>query len=369
MTETIQRPYTTVTLQGTPYQIGCQQGESLKQIPGWVNFLGSCAPEWSQQHYAEAKRLYEQFCPGLNEEIQGLTDTIGISPDRLIYHFFTYLLPPRCSHFVLLPDQTANGHSLHGRSYEFNIETNDNRFCLTRPQGKHAHYGNTSLLLGRLDGMNENGLVVTMTAGGIPIGNTPELRPPVQQGLQFWVVVRSLLENCKDVSEALDWLKEIPCGGNPILMLSDSQGQAARVEIYGAKKSIRSVEAGYLTATNHFSDPEMEPHNGFVMANSPMRAKRIQSWIEEHSRTAGMDEGKQLLSAKYPQGLCCHYYAETFGTLHSMLFDPQAKEIQICFGSPAENGWYSYDFRSGDIPGKEYMVSFPQETAPASFWR
>lgn len=369
MTDTVQKPFFTFTLEGSAYQIGQQQGEMLKAIPGWVDFLGSCNADWSAQNYGDAQALYERSCPGLNEEIQGLSDTLHLSSQQLIYHFFTYLVPPRCSHFTALPDLTANGHTLVGRSYEFNIETNDNRFCLTRPQGKYAHMGTTSLLLGRLDGMNEHGLVVTMSAGGIPVGNIPELRPPVQAGLQFWAVVRSLLENCKDVPEAVAWLKEIPCGGNPNLIFADAAGRAARAEVYGAHKTIREVEEGCLCATNHFNEAEMLEHTGFVMANSPRRYQLIQNFLEEKRGKLDVEGIKSFLSRHYPQGLCCHYYADTFGTMHSQVFDPQAREMHICFGSPAVNGWHSYGFRGGDIPSEEFTVSFPQETAPASFWR
>jgi predicted choloylglycine hydrolase len=369
MTETMQKPYFTFTLEGTSYQIGQQQGKMLKEIPGWVEFFGSCKPDWSEQYYGDAETLYRRTCPGLNEEIQGLADTLHFSPQQLVYHFFTYLVPPHCSHFAALSDMTANGHTLVGRSYEFNIETNDNRFCLTRPQGKYAHMGTTSLLLGRLDGMNEHGLVVTMSAGGIPVGNVPDLRPPVQTGLQFWAVVRSLLENCKDVPEAVAWLKEIPCGGNPNLIFADASGRAARAEVWGAQKTIRQVEEGYLCATNHFNETEMLEHAGFVMANSPVRYELMQRFVEGKRQKLDVEGIRGFLSQPYPQGLCCHYYAETFGTMHSQIFDPQAREMQVCFGSPAVNDWHSYSFHDEAIPGEEFMVSFPQETAPASFWR
>ncbi|MDU4753181.1 MAG: isochorismatase family protein, partial [Clostridium butyricum] len=41
-----------------------------------------------------------------------------------------------------------------------------------------------------------------------PVGNSDGLRKPAIVGLQFWAIIRYLLENCKDVDEALEYLKD-----------------------------------------------------------------------------------------------------------------------------------------------------------------
>ncbi|GMQ56246.1 hypothetical protein AN1V17_06390 [Vallitalea sediminicola] len=56
---------------------------------------------------------------------------------------------------------------------------------------------------GRSEGINECGLMVGQTSCGMPVGNMEMMRKPAISGLQFWAVIRSLLENCKDVDEAL----------------------------------------------------------------------------------------------------------------------------------------------------------------------
>ena len=109
-----------------------------------------------------------------------------------------------------------------------------------------------------------------MSSGGIPASNQPGMMPPIQKGLQFWAVVRSVLENCGDVEEGINWLKQIPCGGNPIIVLADRDGHAAKVEIHGPQIAVQQIDSGspeqYVWATNHFTSPDLQR-----FSNPPMR--------------------------------------------------------------------------------------------------
>ena len=78
--------------------------------------------------------------------------------------------------------------------------------------------------IGRDDGINEMGLTVTLSSSGFPVGPLPEMRRPAVTGLQFWAVVRTLLENCRDVKEALSMLKDMPVAYNLNLIVLDREG-------------------------------------------------------------------------------------------------------------------------------------------------
>lgn len=369
----IEKTYYFVPLSGSAYEIGRMQGNAIKDIPGWVDFLASGPAEWPDNSYPRLEKLYQNHCPGLLEEIQGLADALQVAPQRMIYNRATYLIPPRCSHFILLPQATENKEVLVGRSYDFGTESHDYRLCLTHVEGKYAHIGNSSMLLGRLDGMNEQGLVVTMSAGGIPVGDLPGLRPPTQEGLQFWAIIRSLLENCRNVEEALYWLKQIPCGGNPILILADSSAQAARVELFGSRLSVHSIKPddpqSFLCAANHYTHPDMQPYQSGVMKNSIIREASMKAFFQEKTPHLTIQDAKDLLSAPYPQGLCCHFYPQYFGTLHSVLFLPQRSEVEICFGSPAINPWQRFKLQAPFRDSFQSTVAtLPQEKAPEDFW-
>lgn len=361
-----QNQYCFVPLSGSPYQLGQQQAAFIQANPALRTFFTSTPSEWTDSNYQEISALYRQFCPGLLEEVQGVADGLNVEPGQLVYHMHTYLQPVHCSHFALLPQITQCGRLLVGRNYDFSPEAEDMRLCLTRPQGRHSHLAFSVLLLGRTDGMNDQGLVVTMSAGGIPVSNMPGMTSPLQKGLQFWAVIRSLLENCCDVNEALELLRQIPCGGNPILILADKSGQAAKVEVHGKELAVEHAQT-FVCAANHYSSPELAPYTQPVFRNSLTRMQLMRDLVEQHAPSITIEEVRSLLAARYPQGLCNHFYKEYFGTMYSLIADPMNGSIEICFGSPAVNGWHTFTFEQQ--PEVQFFpVELPQAEGFAQFW-
>jgi len=51
---------------------------------------------------------------------------------------------------------------------------------------------------------------------------------------------------------------------------------------------------------------------------------------------------KLILLSKYPDGLCCHFYDDFFGTTKSMAMDLNDGKITLCWGGLAGNSWRSY---------------------------
>jgi predicted choloylglycine hydrolase len=369
MTQYRQVMFQHVTLKGDAYQIGKTQANVLRCIPGFPEFLRSGAGKFSAQQFKQISAQMDRFCPGLNAEIRGLADGLGIPQQDLVYYAHTYLPKGKCSHFALLPSRTVDGKLLIGRSYEFSEKTEDLRLCTMQVDGKYAFIGSSLLLFGFSDGMNKHGLVVTNSAGGLPVGVVEGMRPSIQDGFQFWFVIRAVLEQCKTVDEALQLIDEIPTCGNPNLIVADKSGQAALVEIFGPHKAVKRIDSHsaeqFICSTNHFTLPEMLPYRDPVMAHSQTRYVAIQSRVGG-IQPVDRQTIKSLLSDEYPRGLACHYYDEYFGTLRSMLFDPEAGELEVCFGSPAAGSWYRIDFKSRM---KSYPIQLPLETTPAGFWQ
>lgn len=360
-----------VTLQGTDYAMGRAQAEMVRRSPGWLQFFRSAPDVMNEEQFKGLASLFERYCPGLNEELQGMADGIEIPARQVMFYLASYFTAGHCSQFAVLPQATADGHVLVGRSYEFGDQQEDFRLTLTRPRGRYAHISNSALLFGRYDGFNEKGLSVTMSAGGIPVGKFEGARPPVQDGFQFWALIRSALENCATVDEAVALCKEMPMAGNPIVIFADKAGNAARAEIYGPQ--VKVTRAGvdeaqpWIIATNHFHDAEMLKLQGYVMGNSPVREATIQQFLSNRAPKITRQDVRELLAAPYPQGLTCHYYDEFFGTLRSMIIDLTAGELEMCFGSPLANRWYTFDLVSAP-PLAAYGVTLPLEKAEASFW-
>lgn len=335
----------TVKIAGTSYEIGYQFGKMADKVPRLRAMHTAGIDGFGLKQAEEAARLFDRWCPGLTQELCGFSDALGVKPEQMFFYGMTYL-QPRCSQIALLPGLTKEGKPLLARSYEFSHEAED--FCLvkTSVEGKYTHIGTSVLNFGRDDGFNEHGLAVTMSSCGFPVGALPYMRAPKIKGLQFWAVIRALLENCKDVAEALEYLKGMPIAYNLNMILMDKAGNAALVETLDGRMAVKRISPDskdqMLYATNHVVLPELKGIEPKVMAHSAKRYEYIEKQL------AGMiditkDQLKEMLLSKYPNGLCCHYFEEYFGTTKSMVISPVDGTIELCWGGRKENGWHTYD--------------------------
>ena len=356
-----------IHLKGNPYQVGRIQAEAVKHIPQFVGFLGSGAGKFTKEQFKRVSSQMEFFCPGIVAEMQGFADGLGIPLENMVYCAYTYLPKGRCSQFALLPARTESDKTLVGRSYEFGVDTEDLRLCTMHVDKKYSFIGSSLIFFGFTEGMNEHGLVISQTAGGLPVGLESGMRAPIDDGFQFWFVIRAVLERCKTVDEAIELIKEIPMCGNPILLAADKTGEAALIEVFGDHKAVKKINAQsaeqMIGSTNHFTLPEMEPYRDPVWLNSQTRYDAIQARLSGPQKVS-KQAIKSLLSDEYPNGLACHFYEEWFGTLRSMIFDPQAGEIDMCFGSPVEGAWYRIGF---DTPMASYPIQLPLKKMPQGF--
>jgi len=215
---------------------------------------------------------------------------------------------------------------------------------------------------GRYDGINENGLCVTMT-NGIPCVM------PEEEGLRFWAVIRILLDRCKNVDEAIELLESIPISSYCILLITDKNGQSALAEICNDVRSYKRISStsaeGYLCSTNHYTLPEMQHLVRNRMKHSLDRYNAVRDSLD--AGVADKKSIRNILSQKIPNGLACHYYHDGLGTLWSILYDVADIRADICFGSPLANTWYSFDLNSQEGV-TEYKVVLPDEDSTPETW-
>lgn len=355
----------TMEINGTSYEIGTVLGKMTASIPALKANFTAGFEGIDQQATEKASNMFARWCPGLNEELQGFADALEVPLQQIIYYGMTYLRP-NCSQIALLPSMTKSGHPLLARNYEFNHEAEDFTLFKTGVTGKYAHIGTSVLQFGREEGLNECGLAVTMSSCGFPVGPLEYMRKPALTGLQFWAVIRTLLENCKDVNEALEWLKDMPIAFNLNLMLMDKSGDTALFETLDGHKAVKRVtqdkQEQYLCATNHPVLPELIGFEPRAMRHSLQRYEWIRKQLDK-AKELTVNDLKEMLLANYPEGLCCHYYEEFFGTTKSLVLDPVSKTIHICWGGEFSNGWQDYCISDSlEYSEKEIEIHFEKFT-------
>jgi hypothetical protein len=163
---------------------------------------------------------------------------------------------------------------------------------------------------------------------------------------------------------------EAPIAYNINLMLADSGNKIALLQCIDGHKAYKMLDGNsgetLLSATNHTLLEEIKPYEKILIENSVIRNNRIVR-LFEGNKLITINDIKRLLSATYPDGLCCHYYKEFFGTLRSMIFDTTDKAIEMTFGSPQANEWQTFTVAA--LEEKEIEVSLPQEKAEPEFYQ
>ena len=138
---------------------------------------------------------------------------------------------------------------------------------------------------------------------------------------------------------------------------------------FNGVKAVKKIDAHtdqqFLCSTNHVHLPSLKPFALLSMKNSLERYQLISETLDSKEQVS-QEDLKQLLSEKYPDGLCCHFYDEFFGTLRSMIFDVNDGTLNICFGSPAMNSWYTLAI--SEKPRQEgYPVKLEREKSTVRF--
>lgn len=359
----------TMELSGSSAEIGYQFGKMTAAIPPLKQMHTAGMEGFTDKEVQEAIQLFAQWCPGLADELRGFAHALEVRDEQVFYYAMTYLLP-RCSQIAVLPSRSSTGEPLMARSYEFCQKEEDFTLIRTSVKGKYTHMGTSVLHFGRDEGINERGLGVTMTSCGFPVGAVPLMRAPKLKGLQFWAVIRALLENCADVQECLQYLKGMPIAYNINMILADKRGNTALVETLDGRMAVKQLGADskeqVLWATNHPVLPELIPYEPKVTVHSKERYDWIAGQVGRGKISP--EQLKQMLLSKYPEGLCCHYFEEYFGTTKSIVFQPASGIMELCWGGLAENGWKRYDIHT-PLENTEMEIKLNMEKADPAIYQ
>lgn len=357
--------YTYLAVEGSARDVGRAQARILKERrPEAVEFYAKPFPggDGTLREGDRMLAMNERWCPGLNEEIEGYAEELGVRPEELAYYGATIPRTGNCSQFALLPERSASGATLCGRSYEWSLD-DDFTLATVRVRGKAAHTGFTVFGFGRIDGVNDRGLWVSMTQGN----PTPGEPQPSNAGFRFWTLLRTLLDRAGSVDEAIEIARPFPLAFFPSVLVADRR-EAALLEMSPGRMAVRRESAGFVHGANHFTLPGMTELNKVVFDHSAKRYEFLGGELARGGRLGGSD-AERILASPFPRGPVCHYYRDYFGTLWSSWADLGAGELRVCFGPPDVPGNVFRAFRPDDPAGaRAYEAELPDETPPPGMW-
>lgn len=228
--------------------------------------------------------------------------------DDVAARFLTGFQPPpyigACSQAVLPGD----GLKLV-RNYDYHPDLTEGVQLLTAWNGKKV-IATSDCLIGVLDGMNEDGLAISLTFGG---------RKEVGMGFGIPFILRYILEFCSNVEEAVSALKRIPSHMSYNVTVIDKSGAHKTVQLAPDKAPL-VTDATY--ATNHQGVVDWPENAGFN--KTVERFEFIGNMLGRHVKDA-----HGMADAFLRPPLYNNMFKEGFGTLYTAVYHPAKGTVQL----------------------------------------
>jgi predicted choloylglycine hydrolase len=297
--------------------------EELELGPKWQAVFEERWPhyrEWflregeeARPSYATSVRMLRAHMPELVPAYERVVELAG-GGDLAARMLSCYRPPPylaACSQGVW----TREGGPVLARNYDYAPSRMEGIVWHTRLLGRRV-IGSSDGLWGLLDGVNEDGLAVSLTFGG---------RRVLGDGFGIPIVVRYVLETCATVAEATEVLVRLPYALSHNLTLVDPSAEVLTAYLSPDREPILRP---FPAATNH---------QGIVEWPEQARATRT---IERERRIVEMLEDPGATVDSFVDGflrapLFSTAYDSGFGTLYTAVYRPTAGVAEYRWPSDA----------------------------------
>ena len=255
--------------------------------------------------YLSARRALREHMPELMPTYERLVELAG--GGDIAARFLTLYCPPAymrgCSQAVW-----AGSPPLLVRNYDYSPRLFEGAVLHTAWNGRRV-VGSSDCLWGLLDGINEDGLTVSLSFGG---------RREVGEGFGVPLLLRYILEFCTTTDESVEVLCRSPSHMAYNVTVLDRQGNYKTVFI-APDREPRGTRLAMTT--NHQQGVEWDQH---ARASATLERERA---LERYLKTYAEDSFR-LVRAFLRPPLYSTAYRRGFGTLDTAVFRPQSLEME-----------------------------------------
>lgn len=274
--------------------------------PGWRDWYLS-AQEGIAPDLASSQRALRRYMPEMERVVDRLVATAG--GDEHLARFLTFWMPPRylahCSQIALIDDE---GPALV-RNYDLNPSLAETTMLHSQWLAKPV-VGMVDGLSGLADGMNGAGLAVSLAFGG---------RFQTGRGFGIPLIVRYILETCRDTQDAIEVLRHVPSHMSYNLTLIDKSGASATAYV-GPDRPM--MLARHPLATNHQIGVEWTSHA--TQSKTIERESRLISLCDVPSLKAS-----DAVAAMQSAPLFAHNPAKNFYTVYTAVYRPLTGDVEL----------------------------------------
>lgn len=322
-----------VVLQGSSDDLGSEHGHQLSDsintlYDKYLNvYLGTGARRFLA---LSAAQLYGTLLPAdYRAEVDALASASGIDDrEALLAQCFLDISPMTACSTITLPASASPDHvARFGRNLDFPSLQVADKFSTVfvyHPQGRFSFVSVAwPGMIGVLSGMNEHGLALA----NMEITRKPRL----PQAMPYTLLYRSVLEQCRTVNDAVEFLRRTPRQTPNNLMLMDAAGDRAVIELSPEEVVVRRADAdAALISTNHRRGTDCDSTGRCWRYDSLHESARA---IFGHIDLAALEHMLDAVSQKRL-------------TLQSMVFEPGNRVLYLSTGLGASKGpFYRLDLK------------------------
>lgn len=279
--------------------------------------------------YFESVQALRQYMHEFLPTYEAMVEAAG-GGDHAARFLAQYKPPPLfrgCSQAVYIKDEPVIV-----RNYDYSPFIYDGLLMKTHFD-QRAVIAMTDCMSGVLDGMNEDGLAISMSFGG---------REEFGDGFGITLLIRYLLEYATNVKEAVELGRNIPVHGAYNLTLVDAGANHATMEI-AAEQTTRVTNAA--VATNH-----QQPGN-WPLYEEKVRSQQRYQFLEKI--VAKHHDSVESFTARFLQPpLYSTQFARGFGTLYTSAYYPCRRECRYLWPD------HEWRFNFQNFIETEYQINF-----------
>lgn len=231
-----------------------------------------------------------------------------VNADEVAARFLTGFQPPAyisaCSQAVI----TGKDIQLV-RNYDYHPDLSEGTQLLSAWNGKKV-IATSDCLIGAVDGMNEDGLAISLTFGG---------RKAVGEGFGIPFILRYVLEFCSNVEEAVAALSRIPSHMSYNVTVVDRSGAFKTVRLAPDRSPV-ITDAAFTT--NHQGTVDWPENAAF---NKTMERS---AYLNKLLSRKGID-AETVANAFLKKPLYNTLFKEGFGTLYTAVYRPAEGTVEM----------------------------------------
>lgn len=303
----------------------------------WKQVFGHGWPGWKAWYLRrlgddpapveKCRRMLCRFMPGMEHSWDAWVS--AVDGDEDIARFLSFWTPPR----YLVNCSQAAGVDAQGpwliRNYDLDPLLNEATLLRSSWRG-HDVIGMVEGMAGLSDGMNDSGLALSLTFGG-----------RIERGRGFGIplIMRYVLETCRDSQDALAALREIPCHMSYNVTAIDRAGRVENLMLAPDRPLIRRQDRW---ATNHQLAVEWPRHGR--LTGTIARGTHLSELLKDGQLDADALSARFLRAPLFTTG-----YDKGFGTVYTALYRPAEGSVALIWADGARHVWRFGDFAARHI--------------------